>query len=507
MINVMVVEDEPPILRQIVKLIEEYSEGFKVVATAGNGKKALEILENETVDLVFSDIRMPVVDGLELAEQLKLRYPNIIVVMISGYQDFQYARKAIQFHVYEYLLKPVSKDSIGKLLQQAEAEILLRRNREKKEKKEKLIDTINSSNKVSIDEHREASSNIKYAIFLICIGAFPLVPDDSMLSAWDFWSDVSVERIMETITFQGENCVCFNGKSMAEMVVTIELKDKSRVPQIANDLMETLKLKCNLPITIVSKSELINLNDIGMKLRALRTKLYVGIKLFESQILWDGVEIISANADVKLIAETLNFAIKSGSTQLKKCLAMTISQLINSGLTQLQIVNFFDGLINNSEFNNYQLSGYSSTFKMELYSAISNAVDVNSLTEDLAFILCGIYGSESESKRDNNHTTAKKIELFLRDNYKEVVTNTLLSKKFGFVPSYISKIFRNYKGVSPSEFLTSYRIDMSKKIMLERPEILLKEVAEMVGFSDQHYFSKTFKKETGMWPSEYRASE
>jgi YesN/AraC family two-component response regulator len=61
--------------------------------------------------------------------------------------------------------------------------------------------------------------------------------------------------------------------------------------------------------------------------------------------------------------------------------------------------------------------------------------------------------------------------------------------------------------MSPSEYLTYYRIDMSKKLISEQPDILLKEVAEMVGFNDQHYFSKTFKKETGMWPTEYRSKK
>lgn len=250
MIRLMVVEDEPPIMRQIVKLIEEYSDAYEVAATAGNGKKALELLEEVNVEVVFSDIKMPLVDGLELAEQLKVKFPNIIVVIVSGYQDFQFARKAIQFHVYEYLLKPVSKDAMDKLLSAIEAEVEQKRNLKKQE---------------------------------------------------------------------------------------------------------------------------------------------------------------------------------------------------NS--------------------------------------------------------------AENDSKRVSNHSTAEKIELYLKNNYSETITNTLLSKKFGFVPSYISKIFRAYKGMSPSEYLTFYRIDISKKLISEQPDLLLKEVSEMVGFSDQHYFSKTFKKETGMWPTEYRSKK
>lgn len=504
MIRVMVVEDEPPILRQIVKLIEEYADNFKVTATAGNGKKALELLAGETVDLVFSDIKMPVVDGLELAEQIRLKYPNTIVVIISGYQDFQFARKAIQFHVYEYLLKPATKESIGKILSQAEEDIELRRN---KEKKEKVLNTLNSTGKALSYEESNVVYDTRYAIFLICAGAFPLIPDDSMLTAGNFWDTVNIENIMQSITGNDENCICFNGKSIAEMVVAVELKDESSVTFMADKLLESLRDKNNTAITVVSSNELVKLNDIGVRLKALRTKLYVGIKLFESQIIWNDVEIISASADIKLLAETLKFAIKTGSNQLKKCLLMTITQLINSGMTQLQIVNFFDGLINDSEIANYQVIGNSSTLKMEIYSAISNAIDINSLTEDLTFLLSSIYVCEPEGKRDNNQLIAEKIEAYLKNNYKETITNSILSKKFGFVPSYITKIFRIYKGISPSEYLTNYRVEMSKKIMLGQPNILLKEVAERVGYNDQHYFSKIFKKETGLWPTEYRSRD
>lgn len=504
MIRVMVVEDEPPILRQIVKLIEEFSDNFKVTASAGNGKKALELLETETVDLVFSDIKMPVVDGLELTEQIKLKYPNIIVVIVSGYQDFQYARKAIQFHVYEYLLKPVTKETVGKILSQIETDIETRRS---KEKKDKVINTANAPNRVILEKQNIAENDTRYAIFLVCVGAFPLIPDDSMLSAGNFWDRVNVENIMKYITQQDETCICFNGKSIAEMIVAVELRNKNRVTLIAGKLLESLKNMSSLAITVVTSNEIVGLNDIGARIKVLRTKLYVGIKLFESQILWDDIEINNINADIKILAETLKYSIKTGNSQIKKSLTMTITQLLNSGLTQLQIVNFFDGLINDNELAKYQVTSNSSAIKIEIYSAISNAVDINSLTEDLSFVFSSIYAGEADVRKDNNHLIAEKIEEYLENNYKDTITNTILSKKFGFVPSYITKIFRMHKGISPSEYLTNYRVEMSKKIMLEQPDILLKEVAEKVGYNDQHYFSKIFKKETGMWPTEYRSRE
>ncbi|MBR0027251.1 MAG: helix-turn-helix transcriptional regulator [Clostridia bacterium] len=82
-------------------------------------------------------------------------------------------------------------------------------------------------------------------------------------------------------------------------------------------------------------------------------------------------------------------------------------------------------------------------------------------------------------------------------------TNNLLAKEFGFVPSYISRIFKRQKGASPNEYLTHYRMELAKKLILENPDMRVKDVADKVGFKEAYYFSKTFKRETGMWPTEF----
>ncbi|MBQ7500516.1 MAG: helix-turn-helix transcriptional regulator, partial [Clostridia bacterium] len=76
-------------------------------------------------------------------------------------------------------------------------------------------------------------------------------------------------------------------------------------------------------------------------------------------------------------------------------------------------------------------------------------------------------------------------------------------REFGFVPSYISRIFKRNKGVSPNEFLSRYRIGLARKMLDEDPDMKIKELALNVGFKEPYYFSKTFKRETGLWPTEY----
>ena len=94
-------------------LVEEIDLHFTVVKCAVNGKEAIEYLSANRVDVVFTDINMPIVDGLELMKYLSAEHPETIVVVISGYNDFEYAQKAIRFGVKEYLLKPIVKEELA----------------------------------------------------------------------------------------------------------------------------------------------------------------------------------------------------------------------------------------------------------------------------------------------------------------------------------------------------------------------------------------------------------
>lgn len=115
--KVIVAEDEERILNNIAKKIDGSNLGFKVVGKALTGKQALILVENLNPDVIFTDIKMPVMDGLELLENIYSRYPYIKTVIISGYADFEYAQKAIIYGVKGYLLKPVELESLVEILE------------------------------------------------------------------------------------------------------------------------------------------------------------------------------------------------------------------------------------------------------------------------------------------------------------------------------------------------------------------------------------------------------
>lgn len=126
MIHMLVVDDEAEEREGILFLLHKY--GFNMeTGQAPNGKAALDYLKNRAVDILFTDVRMPFMDGLTLAKEALLLQPNIRVILFSGFSEFEYAKTAISLGVREYILKPVNVEEFCTVMQRVSAEILSRR--------------------------------------------------------------------------------------------------------------------------------------------------------------------------------------------------------------------------------------------------------------------------------------------------------------------------------------------------------------------------------------------
>lgn len=139
MIKVLVVEDELPLLRGIRIMIERINPEFCVVKCALNGREAVDYLKDNPVDVIFTDINMPLLDGIELMKFTHENYPETTVVAISGYNDFHYAQQAIEYQVKRYLLKPIVMEDMEALIEEIQAEY---NERNKKKERDRLTEAL-----------------------------------------------------------------------------------------------------------------------------------------------------------------------------------------------------------------------------------------------------------------------------------------------------------------------------------------------------------------------------
>ncbi|MCX7714734.1 MAG: response regulator [Clostridia bacterium] len=490
MFRVLVAEDEPPIMRAIVGAIEQGNPNFHIVATAINGKKAIEELEKNHIDVVFTDIRMPVMDGLSLAKHIRENYPYVLTVIISGYQDFEYARQAIEFKAYDYLLKPISKDKLSVVLAHIEEEL----SRKKHEMKRNMLSN-------AIIDKKEVFADSECIVILICAGAMLMYGNDTLVPALAFWDKVSIDDILSSIVEGEEGYIVFHGNFVSERIVVIEPASRQRMNEIAQSIFEKIS-KIGITVTIACRGG-IKLSEAGENFAKLRECALRNVILTKSQILYyDDIKEKDTVCDYSI--EQLEAAAKAISTgnmkKVKDFLISVFCSMEKNNATQEDVMNFLDMLVNQYYLQNPSADKKIGIIKREIRGAVANFLDYESLAEDISSIISAI---KTENKNGKQPKLIEEIEVYLIKNYNKSITNTVLSKEFGFVPSYISRLFRQYKGVSPSEYLIRYRIEKAKQLMKENPDLLVKEIADMVGFKEAYYFSKTFKKETGVWPSDY----
>ena len=130
MLRVVVADDEERICRLILALGEWQRLGLEVVGTAGNGPDALEMVRTLAADILITDIRMPGCDGLRVVEEARRLVPELEVIVISGYAQFDYAQTAIRFGVGEYLLKPINREALNQSLEKMAERCRMRQHKE-----------------------------------------------------------------------------------------------------------------------------------------------------------------------------------------------------------------------------------------------------------------------------------------------------------------------------------------------------------------------------------------
>lgn len=134
MLNVQIVDDEPIIRLGLQKLIDWEEMGFEIACIAQNGKQALEQLETEKVDLIITDIEMPIMNGLDFIREVREKDKNVEIVILTAYEDFEYAKTAIRYGITQYILKPIEEKAVMQLLLQIRQEI-----EERAKRKHRLI--------------------------------------------------------------------------------------------------------------------------------------------------------------------------------------------------------------------------------------------------------------------------------------------------------------------------------------------------------------------------------
>ncbi len=526
--KVILVDDEAEVIDMIEKKIHWNDLGFEVAGSATNGVKALELVEKLQPDVVLTDIKMPYMDGLELSRRLNREYPNIYIMLCTGFDEFEYAKEAVHLEIKEYMLKPVNATELSESL--TNLKHTLDREREEKLNVKKLNDyfqevlpKLQSNFFISLIEGRVEKHDYERflqayqvdmkgplfgcVIFHTSENHVPEGMNPLLLS-------MSVEREIKQRLMDQWNCLEFI--YMGNTLLVLELDAEDQITQITDACDRFCRWAYRIMGAVVTAgigTVCDSLYEISLSYERAREAVSYRVLYGTKRAINIG-EIVPKEQIKPVQSEesrmqTLFRAIRIGdSTEIERAAHGEMEKLHKNtetmsqyNLATMEIVSgFFKFCTDNSlDFN--KISGN----MQNIYEKVSQ-MDESSLT---AWIV-QMSETISEKLKCARNSSARRLiveaQNIVKERYMEAdISLDEICAVLGVSNSYFSSLFKKEAGKSFISYLTDYRMDIAAEMILNTDEKSY-TIAEKVGYLDANYFSYVFKKKFGVSPSKYRAS-
>jgi two-component system response regulator YesN len=505
MIKIIIVEDEPAAMRYLRSIIEIKCSGFEIVDTAENGEEGIEKIRLLKPDIVISDIRMGEMDGIELISRVKEEDPFIYSIIVSGYQDFEYAKGAIKGGASDYLLKPVNANQLRDTLDKISEKVY-------KDYNEKCIMILKEVSSGRIVEPWLIEKYLPYKNFSAAILRKNGLPSRFSSKHGSIYNGISLE-INAAIDIKSDNVWVVPGRDDQELVFfyTSEIISENSFQDYIMGLGE--KLKSGYHTTVFS-SKIFTIEECAKILSEMKRALDNSIVLGVSQKINFSPEVRNtADKRVSLdgtIVNKINFLLSNSmKEELNKELRKLFSIWEKERRAQLWIENSLRQILQLVE---KQYANHSNENDYDMEFLLNEALYYSTSFDELMINVWDIVqriieGSQKKSHKMNSLEFFKSTQKYVEENLSEQLSLGSVCSMFEISQPYLSKLYRKYEDMSFNEYVTKKRIDKAKQLIEENPKMPLKDIAAFVGYSDPFYFSRVFRAETGIPPSEYLESK
>lgn len=496
MIKIVIVEDEPAIARGLSLMITQSGPDFQVLSVCKNGIDGLEAILRLKPDLVFSDIEMPAMNGLEMIAHMQESGFRTRCVILTGYSDFEYARTAISLGVTDYLLKPIAPDALNRILLSC---------REQARSTLRILQTEYLQRCLFQDSLHTRGSNplLGYDCTLMILFWGPMHGNnytEAILHTEKQLPDAAQLHVLEEahqLSIFSLSGLHYNEHIYALVYPEGASRDLSAIAESLSGMSRSSSTYLHLSISeTIHQGEGIHVFLHNAYLFSMSHNPY-GFDTIQKCEPFQNDLPIQVSLEVRQACATLPSP--ASQEPLFSILHSIISYWEQTRAAQFQIVSdlkFFFGCI----FRSYSKEN-------RLYPDISELVSTchsyAELEKEIQYELQHICGFSNEFLSKGQQPLAYRVKNWLDNNFTAQITGKNFQDLFGRSGKYISTLFKSEFGMSPNKYVSELRLQMAKKLMESNPAILLKDVAELVGFTDAFYFSKVFKTCEGISPSQY----
>ncbi len=513
---VLIVEDEYYNRIALVKMVKDELDQTDTVFEASNGIEALELIRENNVDILFTDIRMPQMDGLELIEKLSNDKRDLLVIVVSGYAEFEYAQKSLRFGVKDYLLKPIKRQKVREKLLEFKQKI------EEKERKSKeeiaikgelsdarltvlnqqitnLILYGDSSTLVEINEFMGITKVISYCLVALRFfsGAYPI--EDDRISQ-DFMKNVFLMPIKNIPAFEIENYLMY-------IVVDHQGDEHLNIitlPECLKKLKDTYgKSIVSIGISSMSR-DLTHMNSYYEE--SLRNSLYFYFE--KSEHVFEPRKNQELTLEMKEWLNAVKYRIYlQNANQAFKALEPFFDKVKREKNVGLLLA--FDSLIKSiSEDKRFILSKSQQEIDKDIpvFTSIRSGkyADLDGYFLNVTNYIVSTCYRKDKSSTTQSQNIVDTAKHYVEDHYHDTISQEALSRDVLFVnASYFSRIFKEYEDMPFSVYVKTYRLEKAKHL-LKKFDYSVSQIAGMVGFNDVSYFVSSYKKYFGITPGELR---
>lgn len=520
MVKVLIADDELLVRVGLKTTVNWEENGFILVGEAQNGKEAIELFDKHDPDILITDIKMPMIDGLELIQILQKKKKKLKSIILTHYDDFSYAHKAIKLGASEYILKHnLSPEILLEVLNTLALDIDSVNSGQDSKKDYKQINNENNylnhllekayvsniSKKSYNDLINVDSISTKYPYFFIAFGKVEYDSEseinmkDNMLIKNLSKALFLKENIIYTDIMTDEYLILlFNIDSVME---NIKKKQEEYILAFRRNLKHFLEMDMVFGISTVSNKIL----DIPQLLEEGRVTS--GRYFFNNSqkiFFYDDLEKmkpVHCRVENKIIMECMN---TYDSIKLHHYIDDIFSK-VHESYDVNRVKKVFINLISLARVLYYEKNKSSelsiSDIKFD-YNNFNKLKTFESIKKYVHDVYDFLLTSNENGNKEYSYVVVKSVE-YIKNNYmrnislEEVADNVEISK------SYLSLLFKQETGINFSNFLSNYRIEQSKKFILET-SYKIYEIAERVGFDNPYYFSRVFKDKVGMSCKEFK---
>lgn len=486
MYKLYIADDEPYVLEGIKKCISWEDHGISLVGTATDGLSAYHDILNLLPDIVITDIKMPELDGISLINQTHAQLPNINFIIFSGYNDFHYAREALLANAVDFLVKPSSTEEILKSVTLAIT----------KKNKQEIINHVDYKD----SNYRSLLKSVfmNPASDIYSEGYYYVILLDTLET-----STISVQNKELDATIKN-NHLHLSFIKLLDKHLTVIYSPATIPPANWKDITELILNNINVYFTLNNDFIFLGISNPN-KLHNLKLsyqeaekaihfcKWFSTPSCLHNQIQYTDVDIQSLPFWNKLASgiseHNLSFILKIFEEQFEEFRKLFISPV---SLKEFCLKAHL--LINNDTLKTYNINPI---------LEIGNLSSVNDSFNYLTNIYRHYFEIEGVTPTLTQSRTILKATKFIQKHYQEPISLNDVSEYTRKSTGYLSNKFKKEVGISFSQYVTDFRLLKARQLLIST-NLKVKEIALMVGFSDEQYFSLVFKKECGLTAGMYR---